>query len=187
MQDVHPGAQTHEKVDIQVQECSELLGLISLQFKFVVRSDQAPCEIASSDGESVKLLGYKWSTELDVLSPGFAALNLNKKIMGAKKPNKFPVIRRDDVVKLLSSISLTLRMVVSKYSEMFDPVGIWEPINLQLKLHASMLSELEWDHQLKVEDQEPWKQRLVEFVRFGELQAKRCPIPADKTQFLVFT
>ena len=117
---------------------------------------------------------------MDVLSPGFAELNLNKKVRGSKKPNKFPVITRDNAVKLLSSIPLTRRMVVSKYSELFDPVGIWEPIKLQLKLHASRLSELEWDDQLKCEDQEPWKQRLVEFVRFGELQAKRCPIPADK-------
>ena len=105
---------------------------------------------------------------MDVLSPGFAELNLNKKVRGSKKPNKFPVI------------PLTRRRVVSKYSELFDPVGIWEPIKLQVKLHASRLLELEWDVQLKSEDQKPWKQRLVEFVRVGELQAKRCPILADK-------
>ena len=55
--------------------------------KFVVYSGAKPCDMASSDGESVKILGYKWMTEADLLSPGLGELNLNKKIRGMKKKN----------------------------------------------------------------------------------------------------
>ena len=46
----------------------------------MVYSGAKPCDMASSDGESVKILGYKWMTEADLLSPGLGELNLNKKI-----------------------------------------------------------------------------------------------------------
>ena len=105
-------------------------------FKYIVRSGEKPGEDASSDGESIKLLGYKWFTEEDVLASGISELNLNKKVNGARKPNPTPVVDYKDAKELLGSISLTRRQVISKVSEFFDPVGIWEPI----KLHATKLS-----------------------------------------------
>ena len=57
---------------------------------------KAPEEKASPDEIHVKILGYKWNSEKDVLYPGFAELNLNKKIQGAKKPNIEPVITLQD-------------------------------------------------------------------------------------------
>ena len=58
----------------------------------------------------MKLLGYKWNSEQDILYPGFAVLNLNKKVRGANKSN---VVTLADAGHLLNSITLTLRMVVS--------------------------------------------------------------------------
>ena len=69
----------------------------------------------------------------DTLSPDFSELNLNKKIRGAKKPNETPVVTREDAGKLLSSISITKRLVVFKVSEFFDPIimmnNIMKPCN----------------------------------------------------------
>ena len=61
-------------------------------FKYVVYSGREPGEKASPDGIHVKLLGYKWNSEQDILYPGFAELNLNKKVRGAKKSNVLPVV-----------------------------------------------------------------------------------------------
>ena len=55
------------------------------------------------------------------MSPGFAELNMNKRVRGAKKPNEFPVVTREDATKLLASIKITKRIVVSKVSEFYDP------------------------------------------------------------------
>ena len=44
----------------------------------------------------MKLLGYKWDSRQDILYPGFAELNLNKKIRGAKKSNILLVVTVED-------------------------------------------------------------------------------------------
>ena len=53
------------------------------------------------------MLGYKWTTQPDLLSPGLVELNLNKKVRGSKKPNLTPVNSREDAEKLLNSVILT--------------------------------------------------------------------------------
>ena len=110
----------------------------------MVLSGRKPDIKASTDGETVKLLGYKWNTELDILYHGVSELNLNRKKKGTKKPNPHPVITKEDADKLLSQVSLTRRMIISKI-EIFDPLGLWEPIKLQLKLSSSELNSIPWD------------------------------------------
>ena len=96
--------------------------------KYIVRSGEDPDPKATTDGVSTKLLGYKWETKEDVLKLGFTELNLNRKIRGAKKPNEFPVSSTQDAEKLLQPLQITRRQVISKIAEVFDPVGLWEPI-----------------------------------------------------------
>ena len=91
--------ETREGVDKQVNGITRMLSRGG--FKFVVNSGVKPCEKASSDGETVKMLGYKWTTEPDLLSPGLGELNLNKKIRGSKKPNLTPINSRANAEKLL--------------------------------------------------------------------------------------
>ena len=76
-------------------------------FKYVVYSGTAPGEKASPDRKHVKLLGYKWNLEQGILYPGFAELNLNKKVRGAKKFNVLPVVTLEDVGRLMNSLTLT--------------------------------------------------------------------------------
>ena len=69
--------------------------------------------------------------------------------------------------------------MVSKVSEFFDPIGLFEPIKLQLKLEMRKLSGLAWDEEVSLEQQIKWKTLLTEFVDLHELTAPRCIIPAD--------
>ena len=148
MDDLAPGAQSKEERSSQEEDCRNLLGSIGLQFKYIVRSGETPCEKASPDGISVKLLGYKWCPEQDTISPGFSELNLNKKVRGAKKPNLSPVVTREDAMQLLDPIKITKRIAVSKISEFYDPVGLFEPIKLQYKLEMRTLAGLQWDEEV---------------------------------------
>ena len=125
--------------------------------KYIVHSGEDPCEKESADGKSVKLLGYKWSTMENTLSPGFSKLNLNKKIRGVKKPNKTPVVTREDTEKLLTPITITKRMFVSKVSKFVHPISLFEPIKLQLKLELRKLSGVAWDEEISPEQQSKWK------------------------------
>ena len=109
----------------------------------MVYSGREPGEKASTDGVHVKLLGYKWDSKNDILYPGFAELNLNKKIRGAKKSNILPVVTLEDAGGLLDSVKLTQRMVVSIMAELYDPCRFWEPWKLQLKLMSQSLAGMD--------------------------------------------
>ena len=80
--DLLGGDETREGVKLKVDGTTAILGRGSFSLKFIINSGVKPCEKASSDGESVKMFGYKWTTEPDLLSPGLRELNLNKKVRG---------------------------------------------------------------------------------------------------------
>ena len=179
MVDLAPGAQSKEERSGQEQDCTKLLESIGLKFKYIVRSEEVPCEKANSDGLSVKILGYKWFPEKDTMSPRFSELNLNKKIRGAKKPNLSPVITREDARELLAPIQLTKRILVSKVSELYDPVGLFETIKLQSKLEMRSLSGLGWDEEILNSEQQKWKDFIAGFVDLEKISIPRCAIPSD--------
>ena len=177
--DILSGANSKEEVDDQVAQVKESIQHGNFPLKFVVRSGEKPCELASTDGETVRILGYKWNTEADILSPGFSEINFNKKSRGAKAPNPFPVVSPTDVSKLLDSTNISRRMIVSKLAEIFDPLGLWEPYKLQLKLEAQALNGLDWDVALEPEVQNHWKERFQQFTEIPKMTATRCIIPED--------
>ena len=88
--DLLGGDETREGVDKQIRGTTNILGRGGFSLKFIVHSGVKPCDKANS----VKMLGYKWTTEPNLLSPGFGELNLNKKIRGSKKPKLSPVCSR---------------------------------------------------------------------------------------------
>ena len=77
--DLLGGNETRGGVKLQVDGITTILGRGGFSLKFIIHSRIKPCEKASSDGETVKMLGYKWTTEPDLLSPGLGELNLKKR------------------------------------------------------------------------------------------------------------
>ena len=177
--DILGNAETEEEVDAQIYEVTSVLKKGGFGLKFVAKSGYPPPPDASSDGETLRILGYKWSPEQDELSPAFEEVNFNKKRRGAKKPNVFPVVSSEDVTKLLSSIKISRRIVVSKIAEIFDPIGLWEPYKLQLKLEQTTLNGVDWDLELNEELQHHWSERFKEFVELPNLKTPRCVVPVN--------
>ena len=122
---ITPGASTLQDREEQIRQCKELLDKGGFSLKFVVKSGEPPCEKPSFDGHSMKLLGYKWVLQEDILSPGLGELNFNKKQRGAKKPNRDPIVTRQDAEALLKDLIVTRRIVVAKVSKFFDPLGFF--------------------------------------------------------------
>ena len=177
--DLIGGEETKEGVDKQVNGITRMLSRVGFNLKVVVNSGIKPCEKASLDEETVKMLGYKWTTEPDLLSPGLGELNLNKKIRGSKKPNLTPINTRADVEKLLRSVILIRQSILSKLAELYDPCGFWEPIKLQMKLAVLPLKCLDWDDEIPSTEQEKWTEIIAMFVDLNEIQMPRCSIPSD--------
>ena len=57
--DLLGGNETREGVNLQVNGTTSILGRGCFSLKFVVRSGIKPCEKTSSNGETVKIPGYK--------------------------------------------------------------------------------------------------------------------------------
>lgn len=170
---------TLDEVEAQISQVKQLLSTAGFSLKYVIRTGDKPGDFESSDGITVKMLGYKWNTVSDTLHPGISELNINKKVRGIQKPNPNPVISEQDAVDILKFASLSRRIIISKIAEFFDPIGLWKPLKLQLKLHSARLNKLPWHQKLSTEDEVFWKSKLIQFVRFHNLVAPRCTTPLD--------
>ena len=175
--DIFSGSNSKITADDQVNQVRSAIAKGNFPLKFVVKSGEMPCELASADGETVKVLGYKWKPHTDVLGPGFSEINFAKRNRGAKTPNPFPVVSPSDVLQLLESKNISRRMVISKIAEIFDPLGLWEPYKLQLKLEAQSMNGIDWDVALDPEVQNHWRGRFQEFLEIPHLATTRCIIP----------
>ena len=177
--DILSGDNDRQSMEDQITDTRAALAKGGFNLKFVVRSGEDPCQEASSDGKTLKILGYKWTTKEDILAPGFGEINFNKRKRGSKKPNPFPVVCPNDVLKILDSTKITRRMVIAKIAEIWDPSGLWEPFKLQLKLDNQVLNGLEWDSALDNDLQIHWKERFQQFLEIPYMTAERCVIPED--------
>ena len=178
--DLLSGDQDEESRERQITAVKEVLKRGGFNLKFVVRSGDKPWDKASSDGETMKLLGYKWDPEKDELSPGLGELNLNKKKRGEKKPNLEPVRTIQDAENLLASIKLTRSLIVGKISEFFDPCGFFEPIKMQMKLLTSSLKGKGWEEVLPEEDQTVWREILKGYVDLPNIVIPRFCLPSNE-------
>lgn len=177
--DLFSGSNVREETDEQIKQTTAALLNGGFNLKYIVRSGAKPCPEASADERHLNILGYKWNTQEDILHPGFKELNFNRKKRGIKDVNPFPVATSGDVRRLLSSTFVTRRMVASKLAEIWDPVGLWEPFKVQLKLENQSLKGMDWDAPLDSALQELWKARFEQFLDVPSMTAERCIVPAD--------
>ena len=190
--DIFSGCNDTSKRETQIQQVKELLKRGGFKLKYVAKSGEDPPKEAAGEENSLKILGYKWLPKLDVMSPGFSEMNFNKRSRGMRKENETRIDSVEALELALSTTSLTRRLVISKIAEFYDPVGIWEPLKLQLKLEAAMLNCMEWDELLPEELQLEWQCRLKDFLDIPSLEVDRCVIPKgakdpESVQLLCFS
>ena len=178
--DLLSGAQDEDSRERQITAVQEVLKRGGFNLKFIVRSGDKPSDKASSDGEKMKLLGYKWDPEKDELSPGLGELNLNKKRRGEKKPNLEPVRTIKDAENLLSGVMLTRSLIVGKISEFFYPCGFFEPVKLQMKLLTGSLKGKDWEEVLPEEDEKMWREILKGYVELPNITIPRFCLPRNE-------
>ena len=170
--------------DEQVRQVKECLANGGFHLKFVAYSKQMPPEEAS-DSDNFKILGYRWHPVSDVIYPGYHELNFQKKKRGARPNNDLPVTEVADVTRLLNTVDLTRRLLVSQVAQLYDPCGLFEAYKLQLKLDLISVNRMPWDAILPPEMVEYWTTRLKEFVQIPFMHVSRCVVPegaVDPTQ-----
>jgi len=76
---------------------------------------------------------------------------------------------------------LSRRNVLGRAAEFFDPLGLFEPVKLNLKLALSELNHLMWDQPVPWEHHERWKRLLSFMEAVSEVDLPRCIRPAAAT------
>ena len=163
-----------------ISQAVEILSKAGLSTKYIIRSHEPPPEEASADGYSVFTLGYRWDCEKDLLSLGMDELNFHKKVRGAKKENPFSVDGEDDVTRLVNTVPFfTKVMCVSKSAEIWDPLGIVEPVKACFKRLLSNLNSIDWKDRIPDDQTDLWTHYLKMFPALKALQFPRSAIPFD--------
>ena len=175
MDDIAAAHDTHEESREAARQLKEVLALGSMQVKDITYSGIPPSEVVSSDGIHVGLLGMKWDTVKDVIM-----LNVGDLYLGKKKRGKTPTLIQDDLAERLSE-QFTRRVIVSKTSGVYDPLGLLVPFTARYKLHLSELSvyKLDWDDKIPEEHLARWVTNIEEMQTLGNYYFSRSIIPPD--------
>jgi hypothetical protein len=177
MDDVDSGGSSREEVEEQVRQVGLCLAKGGFKPKFVAHSGEPPPEAASSDGKTVSVLGSVWDTASDQLSLGHKPMNLEKKVRGAKAPPKVDVTNPEGLRSAMAANLVTRTTLASRVAEFYDPVGLFEPLKLSLKLALSELNALGWLDPIPQDRHEIWIRLLTAMEDSRELRLTRCIRP----------
>ncbi len=178
--DLLPATMSREESGEQVRQVNEILARGGMALKFVAYSHEAPPEAASADSESMTILGYRYTPESDCLSLNLSEINFGKKVRGAKPPNPTPCITPESIDSAIQLLpKLTRRHVVGKCAEIYDPIGVFEPLKATLKRALSNLNSLSWDDPVPDAQREFWTTQLKLWPELAGIRVPRAVVPPD--------
>jgi hypothetical protein len=125
----------------------------------------------------VSVLGSLWDTKEDLLSLGHKPMNLEKKVRGAKAPPKVDVSTPEGLRDAMARGLVTRTTLASRVAEFYDPVGLFEPLKLALKLALSEFNALDWLDPIPADRYEVWVRLLTAMEDSRELKLVRCIKP----------
>ena len=102
--DIASGAQTQERRKSMIEQVDEVLTTAGFKKKFVALSGEDPLPEASTNGITMKVLGYNWTPKDDIFSRSLGEVNFNKKKRGTKAPNTTPVVTLQDVSEVMDPL-----------------------------------------------------------------------------------
>ena len=90
-----------------------------------------------------------------------------------------PITTPSDISHYLKDKNLTRRDVLGKVAEVFDPVGIWEPFKVQLKLQMTQFKGSNWDDDLPDTQKTTWINIFSKFLNLSTLSVPRSVVPMN--------
>ena len=116
----------------------------------------------------------------DFLSLNLQEINFQRKKRGIKANNSEPADTPTAIGDLVASLpGLTRRHVVGKCSEIYDPVGLFEPVKAAFKRKLSSLNHLNWNDKLSDSERQTWTEFLKLWPELSSVSFPRSVIPTD--------
>jgi hypothetical protein len=154
--DVLGGVETEVERENQIQQVSECLRTGGFGLKYVAKSGEPPPEEATADNETMSCLGHSWDPVNDTLSLEVDPMVIKKKVKGIKGIPAIDIKSEKELRQALTNAQISKTSILSRIAEMYDPVGLWEPLKVQCKLAFQHLSGLEWTDPVLVSEAETW-------------------------------
>ena len=180
--DTCAGSKTHHDRETQIVQVTDLLSKVSMKLKYVIRSGEALPDECLSEDDSVPMLGYKYFPERDTISINLQEMNFQPKKRGMKPPNEQPISDTESLEKLIDEQMLTRRKVLAKTMELYDPLGLIEPMKSMLKRSLASISHLDFSDKIPPEEIPVWKTHLMQWPALTELEFSRSVMPVDSKE-----
>ena len=179
MDDSGSGANRVEERTKMINEVKTVFPRGGFKIKVVNLSGEDPAEDASKDGCSTSFAGYEWRQKDDLLSLNHGEINFNKKIRGLKKPNLEPIETDEDLTGLLTKVKLTRRNLLSQTLQVFDLLGIVEPLKAKLKIDLALLCGYDYDQVIPTYLKDIWEDNLKMIQHSRYLTWNRSVVPTN--------
>ena len=175
--DVASGADSSEVREEQIRQTVDCLAAGGFSVKFIAKSGLPPPEGSSNDGRTVGCLGISWDTKADSFSPAIDEMNLQRKVRGQKAAPERDVTHSEGLRSVFQDGLITKSRVLSRIAELYDPVGWWEPVRLQLKFLFQDLNEFDWNDPIPEAFHNEWVESFLFMETLRHLTIPRCVVP----------
>ena len=138
MDDCFSGENSNESAEKATDDLQIVLGKGGFHLKGITFTGfDPPDHLSNNDKQSVNVGGLKWFSKSDKLSLNIGELNFKKKVRGKKEP-QFQTSIPDE---------FTRRDCAGRVGEIFDLIGRFVPLVVELKLdlHDLCTRKLDWD------------------------------------------
>ena len=165
-----------------IKETDTTLSNYGMKVKAYCQSYEKP-SLAVSDGDTLVTGGMIWKPELDVLFIRIQPLHYSKKNRGQIMTSS--IFENGSYSELNEFVpkDLTLRQVLSRSAQIYDPLGKLTPWKTGIKtLVRESLNSVNrvWDAPLSQELRDKWVQKFWEMQLLKEIGFQRNTLPLDK-------
>ena len=174
---------TQKEVTELKKDLNETLEKYGMKIKgFASSYEKPPTNI--SDGTSLVTGGYIWHPELDILFIRVQPLHYAEKKRGKiMTENIFMEGTLQELDQFVPQ-DLTLRQVLSRGAQIFDPLGLISPWKTGVKIltRESLESvKKDWDAPLSQELRERWIKKFWDMQTLKQVGFKRCNLPLESS------
>ena len=181
--DIMDSFDTEQEVESLKVNLIETLQKYGMKLKAFASSYEKPPKTIS-DGTSLVVGGYIWITELDILFIRIQPLHYAEKQRGKiMTENIFMEGTKQELEQFVPQ-NLTLRQVLSRGAQIYDPLGLITPWKTGLKILTRETLESvkkDWDVPLSKEFRDRWIKKFWDMQEIKQIGFKRCPIPLNST------
>ena len=164
-----------------IVEADKLFDSVGLEVKGWSVSGEDPPPDVSHDGASVDVGGLTWYPKIDSLVVKVPPLHFGQKLRGRIRVGTEVFDGKFSDLEKFVPKKLTRRMLTSKLSSFWDPLGKFTPLISGMKkdLRHVVKTTVSWDQQVGMEIRQKWIKNLWKLHNIRGIQFSRAVIPVD--------